>query len=482
MATRKQSTFERLTRRPLNRKQRKELERKLASEDPALDIVNRNVAGIDVGNESHFVAVAPGCDPQPIREFGSWTADLERMADWLQACGVESVVMQSTGVYWIALYDILEGRKFKICLTNARHTKNLPGRKSDVQESQWLLKLHTYGLLRDSFHPTEDIRALRSLWRLRDRHVKEAGRAVQHMQKAMTAMNVQLSNTISDISGATGQAIIRAIVNGERNPWKLVKFRDQRIRATEEEIARSLEGNWRDDMLFELKQAVSAYDFYQNQIAECDQRLQILLANLPQSQVKRAEAQTEVAAPVKQKRKRPRPDGNMPQFNLHAELERICGMDLTSIDGIDVMTAQTIVAELGTDFTHWKSEAHFTSWLGLTPSREVSGGKVVKQESRKVKNRVAAALRMSASSLIRSESYLGARYRSLRARLGAPKAIKAMARYLACLVYRMFTNGRSWVDQGAQEFERKRSERDLLFLKRKASALGYQLVTQPRCV
>ena len=280
MATRKQSTFERLTKRPLNRKQRKELERKLASEDPVLDIVNRNVAGIDVGNESHFVAVAPGCDPQPIREFGSWTADLERMADWLQACGVESVVMQSTGVYWIALYDILEGRKFKICLTNARHTKNLPGRKSDVQESQWLLKLHTYGLLRDSFHPTEDIRALRSLWRLRDRHVKEAGRAVQHMQKAMTAMNVQLSNTISDISGATGQAIIRAIVNGERNPWKLVKFRDQRIRATEEEIARSLEGNWRDDMLFELKQAVSAYDFYQNQIAECDQRLQILLAEL----------------------------------------------------------------------------------------------------------------------------------------------------------------------------------------------------------
>jgi transposase len=487
MASRKQSTFERLTRGQLNRKQRRELQRKLATEDPGLEIVNRNVAGIDVGNESHFVAVAPGRDPNPVQEFGSWTADLERMADWLKRCGIEMVVMQSTGVYWIALYDILEARKFKICLTNARHTKNLPGRKSDVQESQWLLKLHTYGLLRDSFHPPDEIRALRSLWRLRDRHVKQAGRAVQQMQKTMITMNVQLSNAISDISGATGQAIIRAIVNGERDPWKLAKLRDRRIKATEEEIARSLEGNWRDDMLFELKQVVDAYDFIQEQIAQCDQRLQTLLAALPQREIKRTEVQAEAAGESvtrkrKQKRKKSRPDGNAPQFNLVAELERICGMDLTSIDGIDIMTAQTIVAELGTDFGRWKSEAQFTSWLGLTPSRDISGGKIVKQESRKVKNRVAAALRMAASSLIRSESYLGARYRSLRTRLGAPKAIKAMARYLACLIYRMFTNGQTWVDRGTEEFERKRTERDLLFLERKASALGFQLVSQSASV
>jgi transposase len=437
MANRKPSTFERLSRGRLNRKQRRELERKLTTEDPGLEIVNRNVAGIDVGNESHFVAVAPGRDPQPVREFGSWTADLERMADWLQACGVESVVMQSTGVYWIALYDILEARKFKICLTNARHTKNLPGRKSDVQESQWLLKLYTYGLLRDSFHPPEEIRALRSLWRLRDRHVKDAGRAVQHMQKTMTTMNVQLSNTISDISGVTGQAIIRAILNGERDPWKLAKLRDWRIKATEEEIARSLEGNWRDDMLFELRQAVDAYDFIQKQITECDQRLQRLLAALPQREAQRPEVQAGAAGESvtqkrKQTRRKSRPDGNAPKFNLQAELVRICGVDLTSVDGIDIMTAQMIVAELGTDFSRWKNESHFTSWLGLTPSRDISGGKVVKQESRKVKNRVAVALRMAASSLIRSESYLGARYRSLRTRLGAPKAIKATGP-LSCL-------------------------------------------------
>jgi transposase len=483
MATRKQSTFERLGSGRLNRKQRRELERKITAEDPGLEIVHRNVAGIDVGSESHFVAVAPSRDPQPIREFGSWTAELERMADWLVACGVQIVVMQSTGVYWIALYDVLEARKFKICLTNARHTKNLPGRKSDVQESQWLMKLHTYGLLRDSFHPPDEIRALRSLWRLRDRHVKEAARTLQHMQKAMTAMNVQLANAISDISGATGQAIIRAIVNGERDPWKLSKLRDRRIKATEEEIARSLEGNWRDDMLFELRQAVNAYDFIQGQIAECDQRLHMLLAALPQRMPTQRQGETDAtgespATKRKQKRKKPRPDGNAPQFDLLRELQRICGVDLTSIDGIDIMIAQTIVAELGTDFSHWKTEAHFTSWLGLTPSRDISGGKVIKQESRKVKNRVAAALRMAASSLIRSESYLGARYRSLRTRLGAPKAIKAMARYLACLVYRMFTNGQTWVDRGAQEFERKRDQRDLLFLKRKASALGFQLIAE----
>jgi transposase len=222
-------------------RQRRELARKLTPQNPGLEIVNRKVAGIDVGNERHYLAVAPGCDPQPVRGFGSWTADLERMADCLKVCGLEMVVMQSTGVYWMALYDILESRKFKVCLANARHTKNLPGRKSDVQESQWLLKVHTYGLLRDSFHPPEGIRALR----------KEAGRAILHMRKTMTVMNVQLPNAISDISGATGQAIIRAILNGERDPWKLAKLRDRRIKVTEEENARSLEGNWRADMLFD---------------------------------------------------------------------------------------------------------------------------------------------------------------------------------------------------------------------------------------
>jgi transposase len=476
MADRKKSTFQRLTDGRLNRKQRRELERKLSAEDPGLEIVNRNVAGIDVGNESHFVAVAPGRDAQPVQEFGSWTADLERMADWLKTCGIETVVMQSTGVYWIALFDVLEARGFQICLANARHTKNLPGRKSDVQESQWLLKLHTYGLLRNSFRPPDEIRALRSLWRLRDRHVKEAARTVQHMQKSMVTMNLQLSNTISDITGLTGQAILRAILGGERNPERLAALRDRRIKATEEEVARSLEGNWREDMLFELKQAVDAYDFIQRQMAECDRRLKALMAELPAREVAAAVGTAQAAEKPARKKRSGGKKKNVPQFDLHAELKRVCGVDLTSIDGIEIMTAQTVVAELGTDFSRWKNEAHFSSWLGLTPSRDISGGKVLKQGSHKVKNRVATALRTAANTLLHSDSYLGARFRALQTRRGAPKAIKAMARYLACLIYRMFTRGQAWVDQGAQEFENRRAQRELSTLQRKAAAHGFKLV------
>jgi transposase len=478
MAYRKKTTFQRLTNGRLNRKQRRELERHLSAEEPGLEIVNRNVAGIDVGNESHYVAVPPGRDPQPVQEFGSWTADLERMADWLKACGIETVVMQSTGVYWIALYDVLEARGFRLCLANARHTRNLPGRKSDVQESQWLLKLHTYGLLRNSFRPPDEIRALRSLWRLRDRHVKEAARTVQHMQKSMITMNVQLSNTISDLSGTTGLAIIRAILAGERDPRKLAKLRDWRIKATEEEVARSLEGNWREDMLFELRQAIDAYDFTQKQIAECDQRLQALMAELPAREVEAPTVAAEGGTQLVGKKKRSRRNKkNLPRFDLKAELKRVCGVDLTSIDGIDVMTAQTFVAELGTDFSRWKDETHFASWLGLSPIRDISGGKVLKQGTLKVKNRVATALRGAANSLLHSDSYLGARFRSLRTRRGAPKAIKAMARYLACLIYRMFTRGQAWVDRGAQEFENRRAQRELSVLQSQAAAHGFKLVS-----
>ena len=481
MAGRKKSTFERLTRGRLNRKQRRELERRLTAEDPGLEIVHRNVAGVDVGNESHFVAVPPGRDPQPVQEYGSWTADLERMAGWLKSCGIETVVMQSTGVYWVPLYDLLEARGFKICLANARHTKNLPGRKSDVQESQWLMKLHTYGLLRGSFHPPDEIRALRSLWRLRDRHVKEAARTVQHMQKALITMNVQLSNAISDITGVTGQAIVRATVKGERDPWKLAKFRDWRVKASEEEIARSLEGNWRDDMLFELGQALDAYDFIQKQIAQCDQRLKTLLEALPvrSAPIGETEADTDAggAGEVKPPKKpRQQKQKNTPAFDLQKELTRICGVDLTRIDGIDVMTVQTFVAEVGVDISRWPTENHFASWLTLTPNRDISGGKVVKQEPRKSKNRVAAMLRTAATSLLRSDSYLGAKYRSLRTRLGAPKAIKAMARHLACLIYRMLKYGQAYVDQGTQSFQQKRAHRELSSLQRKAAVLGYQLV------
>ena len=481
MRKRKLSTFERLHRGKFSRKERQDFQRRLYSDDPGLEIVHRNAAGIDIGNESHFVAVPPGQDPQPVREFGSWTADLRRMATWLKSCGIRTVAMQSTGVYWIAAYEVLEAEGLEVYLVNARGTKNLPGRKTDVQECQWLMKLHTYGLLRNSFRPPEQIRPVRTVWRLRDRHVQEAGRCVQHWQKALTTMNVQLHNAISDLSGVTGQAIVRAILAGQRDPGQLARLRDPRIEASPEEIAHSLEGHWREDVLFELRQAVEAYDFHQQQIAACDRELHKYLTALPDGEVPAAAGEAAPQAAGERAGKRParrarKPKGHQPNFDIAAEQRRVTGVDLTTIDGIDVGIVQTILSEIGSDLTAWKSEGRFTSWLTLSPQREVSGGKVLHQPRRQGRNRVANALRMGASSLERSRSYLGARFRYLKARLGPPKAVKAMARYLACLVYRMLTRGQAWVDRGAEHFERKRAELELAALQRKAAALGMQLV------
>jgi len=465
MAKHSKSTFERLG-EPLNRKQRRALQRRLQSPDPDLEVVHGDAAGIDVGNASHFVAVPADRDQQPVREFGSWTADLRHMAAWLKQCGIRTVAMQSTGVYWIAVQEVLEQAGLEVYLVNARGTKNLPGRKSDVQECQWLMKLHTYGLLRNSFRPPEEIRALRTLWRHRDRLVAEVGRTIQQMQKALTTMNVQLANTISDLSGVTGMAILRAILQGERDPWVLAKLRNSRIVASEAEIAHSLEGNWREDVLFELQQVVQAYDFYQRQIAACDVEVETRMAALPDGGGEKGE----VAKQRKGRRK------NHPNFDLGAELRRIVGVDGTTIDGIDVLTWQVVVTELGTDLSAFPSEKHFAAWLGLAPRREVSGGKVLRHVRAEGRNRVANALRMSAQALSRSDSYLGARYRSLRGRLGGPKANKAMARYLACLVYRLLTKGQAYVDRGAAHYESKREECERNALQRKAARFGMRLV------
>ena len=274
MAKRKKSTFERLSSGGMNRKQRRDLARRLAGQDPGLTIIHSNAGGIDVGNESHFVAVPPDRDANSVQEFGCWTADLKRMAAWLKACRIDTVAMQATGVYSIPLYDILTGYGIQVVLVNAQHTKNVPGRKSDVQECQWLMKLHTYGLLRDSFRLEETMESVRTIWRLRDRHVKDASRAVQHMQKALTKMNIQLANVITDITGVSGHAIITAILKGERDPWKLADLKHEMVKASREEVARSLEGNWRDDLLFELRQAVESYHFAHLQMRECDRQLE----------------------------------------------------------------------------------------------------------------------------------------------------------------------------------------------------------------
>jgi len=481
MAKRKLSTFERLQRgERLNRKERREVQQRLNLDDPGLDIIHRDAAGIDVGNESHFVSVPPDRHPQPIREFGSWTAALEEMARWLKDCRIRTVVMQSTGVYWIALHDVLQRHGLKVNLVDARGSKNVPGRKSDVQECQWLRKLHTYGLLRPCFLPPPEIHAVRTLWRLRSQHVRDAGRCIQRMQKAMIQMNVQLHNALSDISGVSGQAIIRAVLKGERDAKLLAKLRDPRCQASEEEIVQSLQGNWKEDVLFELQQAVDAYDFYQRQMQQCDQQLRRYMAALPTC----APAPPPASAPSlpsakegKQGRARKsRRQGNQPAFDLAAELERILGVNPITIDGIDVLTIQTVLAEVGPDLSAWKTERHWTSWLNLAPKRDVSGGRVIRHVRQHHTNRAGHAFRMAAQSLIRSQSYLGARYRYLRAKLGGLKAVKAMARYLACLYYRLLTRGQIWVDRGTEEFDRRSQQRELAALQRKARKHGLQLV------
>jgi transposase len=457
----------------MNRKQRRETIRKMQSEDLSLEVVHPDAAGIDIGNESHYAAVPPSRDSQPVRCFGCTTAELKAMAAWLQQCRIRTVAMQSTGVYGVAVYDILEQAGLEVYLVNARDTKNLPGRKSDVQESQWLMKLHTYGLLRNSFRPSQEIRTMRTYWRQRNDLVQSASRHILRIQKALTQMNLQLANVLSDISGVTGQAILKAILAGERDPHKLAEFRDPRVQANEEEIARSLEGNWQDDLLFVLKQEQDGYEFCQKQMAECDRQLEQYL----QSTEDRSQG-----APLPEEKRKGRlkkKRANKPRFDLREGLFRMTGTDLTRIDGIDVMTAMAVISEAGYDMSKWKTENHFVSWLRLCPDNRISGGKVIGKGRLPTNNPVSIALKMAATTLRQSKTYLGAQFRRLRTRLGAPIAIKAMAAKLARLVYRMLRYGMKYVDQGAAVYELKHRELQVHQLKWKAAQLGYKVTLLP---
>jgi transposase len=433
--------------------------------------LNLNAAGIDIGSTKHYVAVPVDRDPEPIRSFESFTCDLFRLVDWLRACRIDTVAMESTGVYWIPLYQILEGRGFKVHLVNARQIKNVPGRKTDVLDCQWIQKLHTFGLLNASFRPADEICVLRSYLRQRDNLITAASTCIQHMQKALTEMNIQLANVISDISGQTGLAIIRAIVSGERDPHKLAQMRDYRIKASGETIAKSLHGNWRQELLFNLGQALALYDTYQSKIAECDHQIQTHLGTLPNNVDPKEK-------PLPPRKPSKRPHGNSSQFDLRDELYRISGADLTSIDGIDVLTAQVIISEIGLDMTRWKTEKNFASWLGLCSDNRITGGKVIKRGTRHVVNRATHALRMAALTLRNSYSALGANFRRLNAHLGAPKAITAMAHKLARLVYRTLRYGQHYVDKGMQHYEKKFREQRVKWLKKQAKELNLQLIEQ----
>lgn len=439
----------------------------------ALDVVHPDAAGIDIGGQEHWVAVSPEKDAEPVRCFECFTVDLERMAEWLASCGVRTVAMQSTGVYWMPAFEILQQHGMEVYLVNARHTKNLPGRKSDIAECQWLLKLHTFGLLNNSFQPSDAVRTVRTLWRHRSGQVAQASSAIQRMQKALIEMNIQLSNVLSDLSGVSGMAILGAILGGERSPQKLAALADPQVKASQSVIAKSLQGNWRPELLFILRQEVEIYRACRDRMAACDLQLQQFLRQMDSKVDPHAH-------PLGPRPKGKRAQGNAPKsFDLRGELYRLTGVDWAQVDGMDVQVAQTVIAEVGANLSAFPSEKHFANWLGLCPTNETSGGKVLRRRTPKVVNRAKVAFRQAASTLLRSQSYLGAQYRRLRTRLGAPKAITAMARKLACLFYRLITRGQAYVDKGAEYYETRHREQQVRTLTKKAQQLGLQVV-QPQ--
>ncbi len=434
-----------------------------------LQHLNLNAAGIDIGATAHFVAVPPDRDPQPVRQFATFTADLHRLADWLTECGVETVVMESTGVYWIPLFELLEERDFTVLLVNARHVKNVSGRKSDVLDCQWLQQLHTYGLLSGAFRPADEIVVLRSYLRQRTTLVQGASAHIQHMQKALQQMNILLHQVVADITGVTGMTILRAILAGERDPQVLAQSRDPRCKNSAEVIAQSLVGNYRAEHLFALQQAVTLYEVYQAQIVACDEQIDRSLATFTPVTVEPP------PTPAKPRQR----SGNPFHFDAHAQLYRMTGVNLTRIDGIESVTALTVLGEIGTDMSRWKTVKHFTSWLGLCPGTKVSGGRVLGSKTKPTANRAATALRLAAGSLWRSRSALGAYLRRMSARLGKPQAVTATAHKLARLVYSMLKHGTEYVDVGQDYYERQYRERVVQNLTRRAKELGLVLVPEP---
>jgi len=441
----------------------------------ALPILNPHAAGIDVGANELYVAVPKDCAQPCVRVFETFTSDLNALADWLRECGIQTVAMESTGVYWIPLFQILEARGLEVCLVNARHLQHVGARKTDVCDCQWLQYLHACGLLRASFRPPQQVCAVRSLLRHRDTLVTYAASHVQHMHKALTQMNVQLHHVLSDLTGKTGLAILDALLAGERDPETLAALRDFRIKASPEVIAKSLVGDYRPEHLFALKQALSAYRYYQQLLAECDQEIERLLECFDTHPSAVGKSLPSSTAPNKQ------PRGHEIRFqntDLRTQMARILGQDLTQIPGLQAATVHTLFTELGSDLSAFPTVKHFVSWLGLCPDKRLSGGKVLGSKTRKVASRAARALRMAAQSLAHSYSALGDYFRRMRARLGAPQAITATAHKLARILYHLLRTGQPYdASVFVQDEQRSRKRREQRLL-REAAALGYKLVSE----
>lgn len=430
--------------------------------------LNPDAAGLDVGATFHVVAVPPGRAQKSVRTFRSFTGDLHALADWLKEVGIKTVAMESTGVYWIPVYELLEARGFEVLLVNARDVKHVPGRKTDVNDAQWLQQLHEHGLLRASFRPREQVVQLRAYLRHRERLVEYAASHIQHMQKALMQMNVQLHHVVTDITGVTGMGIVRAIVAGERDPKALAKYRDVRCKASPETIEAALTGNYRPEHVFALRQSLELYEFHQKQVAECDGEVEAALRALNEGR----------AAPEK-----PLPavrhaaGRNEPAFDARGALYKLLGADLSQIHGFGPSTVLRLVAECGDDMRKWPTAKHFTSWLCLAPGNKISGGRLLSSRTRRSSNRAATLLRIAAVNIGRTQTALGAFYRRLAARTGKAKAVTATARKLAVLFYNALRHGLTYEDPGASYYEERYRQRAVHNLERRAKQLGYALVT-----
>ena len=451
---------------------RKKQKRKVVNLD-SLEQINLDAAGLDIGAEEIYACVPEGRDRESVRCFGTFTVDLHSLEKWLRQCGVTTVAMESTGVYWIPVYEVLIEYGFEVYLVNARHIKNVPGKKSDVLDSQWIQQLHTYGLLQASFRPDEDICAVRALVRHRDNLIRYRAAHIQHMQKELEQMNLKLVNVVADVTGLTGMTIIRAILRGERDPKQLARYRHPGCRKSEEKIAKALEGNYRDEHLFALKQAVELFDFYTQQMRACDEELEAKYSAFkPQIDIEQD------PLPPPRQRQRKGKDNN-PLFDLRTELYKIAGVDLTQIDGINALTAQKVITEIGVDMSKWPTVKHFTSWLRLCPNNKITGGRVRRRGRLKGNNRAAQALRMAAQGLSRSQSALGAFYRRMRAKHGPAKANVAAAHKLARIVYYMLKNKTPYYDVGPEAYKTKYRQRMIRNLERQARRLGLRIEPLP---
>lgn len=441
---------------------------KLPTGTSGMPVVYRNAAAIDIGATMHMAAVGADRAGEPVRNFGTFTADLCKLADWFADCGVETVVMESTGVYWIAIFELLDERGFEVVLVNARDSKHVPGRKTDVSDAQWLQRLHSYGLLKASFRPKAEIAELRAYLRQRERLLDYAASHIQHMQKALTEMNLQLHHAVSDITGATGLRIIRTILGGEHDPAKLAALRDKRCHSSVETIEKALTGHYRAEHLFALEQALALYDVYQQKVAACDVRIEAVLASLSSLR-----GRTGKALPAS-RRKMSR-QSNGPAFDVRSALFSLLGKDLTQIHGIGPYLALKLIGECGDDLSAWPTAKHFTSWLCLAPSNKISGGKVLSSRTRRSGSRAAALLRLAAVTIGRTETALGAFYRRLSARIGKAKAVTATARKIAVLFYNALRHGADYVDPGATYYETRYRDRVIENLQRRAKAFGFVL-------